>query len=292
MTGKCVVCLNNEELSEEHIIPESVGGLLTINDVCRKCNQRFAKNIDEPFSKSDFISLYRMSANIPGKRGVVPNVFTRGGTLPDGREVHLNDKLEPRLIPSLSRTELPTGGVKIAAQLDASNMDDVRDILRKAIFRSIRSIEPELSVDDANIKTNKYVETVLASGKTSKTQEEIKYELILELDVLALEYTKVAYEMAVWKFGNDYVDNSKTAQSLRSHLLALTVPSSVRVVMDEPFPGVANHKNSHYVILCEGRAWIRIAGIWGVVDFEEHDQRFLIPTKQSVVVEFVPATAD
>lgn len=46
---KCIICekiKNNEEFNKEHIIPESIGGSLTIENVCKACNSKLGKEID------------------------------------------------------------------------------------------------------------------------------------------------------------------------------------------------------------------------------------------------------
>lgn len=43
---RCIVCLLEKDLSEEHIIPQSLGGILTCKFLCRHCNSLFGKGFE------------------------------------------------------------------------------------------------------------------------------------------------------------------------------------------------------------------------------------------------------
>ena len=46
---KCIICekiKNNKDFNKEHIIPEAIGGSLTIDTVCKECNGKLGNEID------------------------------------------------------------------------------------------------------------------------------------------------------------------------------------------------------------------------------------------------------
>lgn len=43
---QCIVCLAKKKLSEEHIIPRSLGGILTSSFLCNSCNSSFGKGFE------------------------------------------------------------------------------------------------------------------------------------------------------------------------------------------------------------------------------------------------------
>ena len=49
---KCILCLKEERLSKEHIIPRSLGGILTCKFICRSCNSQLGHEL-EASVKSD-----------------------------------------------------------------------------------------------------------------------------------------------------------------------------------------------------------------------------------------------
>ena len=54
---KCIVCLNTGLLTEEHIIPSSIGGRLTANIICKNCNDRFGRLIEAKLKDDPAIHL-------------------------------------------------------------------------------------------------------------------------------------------------------------------------------------------------------------------------------------------
>ena len=63
---KCIICekiKNEEEFNKEHIIPEFIGGSLTINSVCKSCNSRLGKEID-----SEILNDYLIKCHVVKKK--------------------------------------------------------------------------------------------------------------------------------------------------------------------------------------------------------------------------------
>lgn len=61
MNRKCIFCKKNSEdgnkfeLTDEHVIPEMIGGWITIPFVCKDCNNHFGSNIESKLKKNIFI---------------------------------------------------------------------------------------------------------------------------------------------------------------------------------------------------------------------------------------------
>ncbi len=68
----CIVCRNSTELSVEHIIPRSLGGILTCNFICRQCNSEFGSGFE---SRARLAPLLRKAATIHRKS--IPDIFER-----------------------------------------------------------------------------------------------------------------------------------------------------------------------------------------------------------------------
>ena len=67
---KCIICKkikNDEEFNKEHIIPESIGGFLTIDNVCKVCNSRLGEEIDSRII-DDFLIKGNIVANRIGNK--------------------------------------------------------------------------------------------------------------------------------------------------------------------------------------------------------------------------------
>lgn len=93
--NRCILCLKSSDLSKEHIIPEAIGGRLTIKFLCTVCNSFLGRNV-ENVTKADpsiRIALENLSRDIPdlysqitekqpfyghSKAGRVPGFFRKG----------------------------------------------------------------------------------------------------------------------------------------------------------------------------------------------------------------------
>jgi len=93
--NRCILCLKSGDLSEEHIIPESIGGRLSIRFLCTNCNSILGRTVEKA-AKSDpsiRIALGNLSKKIPNlysqltekqpfngksKAGSVPGYFRNG----------------------------------------------------------------------------------------------------------------------------------------------------------------------------------------------------------------------
>lgn len=74
---RCLFCKQDSSTSRsvEHIIPESLGNttyILPKGIVCDKCNNYFARKVEQPFLESADILALRFREAIPSKKGIVP----------------------------------------------------------------------------------------------------------------------------------------------------------------------------------------------------------------------------
>lgn len=94
-SNQCILCLKSGNLSEEHIIPEAIGGSLTIRFLCTDCNSSLGRTVENA-AKADpsiRIALENLSRDIPelyslitenqpffghSKAGRVPGFFRNG----------------------------------------------------------------------------------------------------------------------------------------------------------------------------------------------------------------------
>lgn len=77
--GRCWLC-GLETLREgdplEHVIPAAIGGSLTTDRVCKKCNNA-ASVIDQRFSQDWFVALERTKHELPDRKGKPPPTPSR-----------------------------------------------------------------------------------------------------------------------------------------------------------------------------------------------------------------------
>jgi hypothetical protein len=64
---RCIICLGNNVLSEEHVIPEALGGALKCDFLCKPCNELFGSSF-EAKAKTDpaiRIAVAKLRSEIP-----------------------------------------------------------------------------------------------------------------------------------------------------------------------------------------------------------------------------------
>lgn len=76
---RCIFCKQDSSASKsiEHIIPESLGNTTSVlpkGVVCDKCNNYFARKVEQPFLESTEIKSLRFREAIPNKKGFVPPI--------------------------------------------------------------------------------------------------------------------------------------------------------------------------------------------------------------------------
>lgn len=68
---KCIICKKikeDGEFNKEHIIPESIGGSLTIENVCKECNSKLGEEIDSKIVNDFFIKGNSVGKQIKNKK--------------------------------------------------------------------------------------------------------------------------------------------------------------------------------------------------------------------------------
>ena len=129
--GPCIFCFRDSSevtFSEEHLIPNSLGGsLILLNLVCNECNSKFGSEFDHvilknpevidaldklelPYDKVKLIkgnySIHGLSENIELKGRITKNGFSfPSQSLPDGSIIHPETEYEEPLLKSILRDQ-------------------------------------------------------------------------------------------------------------------------------------------------------------------------------------------
>lgn len=208
---KCIICLGEypaEQMTDEHIFPEAIGGrLLLKKSVCINCVGHLGNPVDSGLINNSLIEMARLSMNIGGKSGIVPNPMKKATLVedPSHKFVIRLDKMTGGMIPQsvtrVTRTEEPGGKQSIQISVDKSQMENLPELVNKILIRS--GAEP---VDR---------DEIFSHAKHVKIE---KPELHTELKVDIINYhrsmIKIAYELAYHWLGDTYLDDP-TAKLLR-----------------------------------------------------------------------------
>lgn len=286
----CIMCREERDLTEEHIIPECIGGSLKPKLLCKECNSSIGSTIDGPFSNTVLVQLPRQSYQIPGKSGVVPNSFgIFGSTNHEGKElsIRLDEQFRPYVKPIVTEQKTDRG-LEINITVDKEDEGDIESILRKKITRYYRS----LGMPEREIQT-KVAQDVLNAKKAAvavSTQPSIKYSFSINVNVLLLESIKIAYELASLEFGEIYLANSIVAERLRSAILCQkkdNINCSIGINFG-PLKAILPGQDAHYVLFLHNFCVVSIFGIASVVEYCEKHESFAPSMDEAVLYVFDP----
>lgn len=290
---KCIFCLQDKPPSDEHVIPESIGGRLRIKEVCRECNSNLSRLVDNPFASCSLIQLARYNHSLGGKRGIVPFPFGGVGTIDTGQRVSVDQHFFPHVKRDFQITKLPDGSLQVHFVADASDKDKLEQMLGAPLRRALAAEFPNWSPEKLEAETTKIVAHAHAQAPVSE-RKPIKKQWSVGLDDLLFEFLKIAYEMWFLRFGYPWVEQSETANLLRTAILTRDPSLPIRGQLfcpDVPLP-VSDPLKNHLVLQVDRLCLIRLFNITCGVGCEEADGRFILRQEDSriTIQDFVVGT--
>ena len=182
--GFCIICRKDEqEMSDEHVIPEAIGGYYHIYSVCKTCNSKLGDHIDKLLLNHWFIKASRYEKGLKGYSGKIPNPLIGEGTLSTGEKVRVEQdddgKMSIRLIPSKIAS---SDGRSFKIQVDAKDENTILQIQTKILKRN--NIDPSMS------------QLVSERQVVNIDHPEVKMQFTIDLEEYILGLLKIAYEFA------------------------------------------------------------------------------------------------
>lgn len=194
---KCIICREEkQEMSDEHVIPDSLSGFYHIYNVCKDCNSKMGSKVDSPLINHKLTELYRFCQDIEGKSGKVPNPFS--GVFfdeenPEAKarvDVTSDGKLDVVYYPVI-RVHEHNGTIQsIEIEVDTKNEGRIDDILSKILKRK--------GLPDSAVVKSERRRELRTGGMGGKWEIDI-----LEFKIGLL---KIAYEFAVDSIDDYFLD--------------------------------------------------------------------------------------
>jgi len=195
----CILCVNDYPVSEatvEHIFPEALGGVLTIQALCKPCNDLLGHTCDAQLANHRYVQWARKRLQLAGRNGRVPNPLESGRVLgapsrkirwePDGRIYAY-----PHIEESAS---------EVHVMVDERDANHLPQILAKVQAR--RGAE------------------VLVHGSSQKIVDGgMVFELGFDDTSYQLGLIKIVYELTCWALGVQYL-----ADPVAGHFRSLLRP--------------------------------------------------------------------
>lgn len=287
---RCILCLADKPLTEEHIVPDCVGGSLKKYLLCKDCNSNLGSTVDGPFSNSFLVQLPRHAMGIGGKKDKVPNAFGAYGEVThQGRsmDVRMDEDGRPYVKPIVAE-RVEGDGLAIELLLDKSDESMLDKILEKKISRYYREqgmAEDEIAkiVEKAKLDAKEY-------AQATSHQPTINFRRAIDMRVHILEAIKIAYEIAVLEFGENYYLNSPVAAQLRTALFCAN-PCETKGGLGVPLDaigGLLPDAKSHYVLLLDNSCIVSIFGFKAVVEYCWSRETFCRSPEDAVLYLFDP----
>ena len=241
MNSKCIFCLEDKPLTDEHIIPDSIGGSLYITAVCKDCNSHIGTDIDGPFINSMPVSLPRFTYDVPGKSGAVPNPFGGVGISVDGLKVRLDDDFKPHILPSVEEETTPSGDIAVRMIFDKADEPRLSEEVLKKARRVLKKKYP--SMPDTEIETN--AQALLADARkqitVNSSRPTLQYQFSVDITAMRLEYI---YKNLIRLGVNDdqarMVAASRKGPWALSNMKPLKIALSNRFLAGKGFLGLLN----------------------------------------------------
>lgn len=192
-TGHCIIChKDNVELTDEHVIPDVLGGYYHIYSVCKTCNSKLGENVDIKLSGHWLMQGERNVHRLEGKKHNIPNPLVGDGALEDGTKVRIEENKAGEIVPYIlpSSPKIDKNGITITV--------DARD--EKLADKMVKKVLKKLGLKDGEYE--------LHPTKTEHTIEQpwIKQEVSLDVSNYRIGLLKIAYEFAVDKIPAYYND--------------------------------------------------------------------------------------
>lgn len=245
---QCIICREDkEEMSDEHVIPSSLGGFYHIFNVCKTCNSKMGEVVDSPLVNHKLTELYRFTNEIEGKSGSVPNPFSgtfleEGSTEVKARmDINEEGKLDVIYHPVIKLKE--KAGVVQSIEIAVDSKDE------KNIDRILQKIMKRKGIPDSAIIKGERRREIRTGGVDGKW----------EIDILKFKIglLKIAYEFSVDSIPEYFLDADaiKISKILRSADYEgvkeyVKIGSGLQPEIFEPFANYLDlSSKKHYLIL-------------------------------------------
>ena len=188
---KCIICRKekeHKEFSDEHVIPDSIGGYYHIYTVCKTCNSEMGSKVDSKLVNHYFTSFFRYELNIKGKTGDIPNPFSGTHILENDKETKIKLLLDENGIAKpylLQKIKITTKGniKRIDITVDKNDKDSIPDIIKKIQKREKINQDTQINTEEEP----SFIEFI----------PNIKMQKQLDIREFKIALLKIAYEYAV-----------------------------------------------------------------------------------------------
>lgn len=223
--GHCIICHQDDvELSDEHVIPDAIGGYIHCYRVCTECNSHLGDHVDAHLLNHYLIKGARYVHKLKGKKGAIPNPLTGDGVLNTGEKVRVEDVngvSTPRILPQSPEIAEDKKSGKIT--VDVKDEKLIPAMQQKMLKKM--GVKPE----DVTIVSHREVHQI--------AKPVVQLQAMVDLKKYKIGLLKIAYETCVEMFP-DYENDpigKKYAEIL--YQVAFEIPDTINRLDEVKFEG-------------------------------------------------------
>lgn len=249
MFDQCIFCPSKIQLTDEHIVPEFMGGSLTFRAVCKTCNDKMGSDFEGVVANSLLFRLPRFSHQITGKAKTPVVLFPQDGVTSEGLKVSLGEKMQPRLKPMISDIVNKGETSELSFTIDESDKGKLPKMVESKVRRYAKKTWPHLSKEAVERLVAEAVSSIPQNHVIQYERPKIHYEDSINLTALRLLYMKVAFEISVYHHGVAYLSDSCAIQ-LRDSINARHDEPKIHgqiPIWDDSFENILKTENSHII---------------------------------------------
>ena len=227
----CIICGSQIiKPSVEHIIPEAIGGKLTIRSVCATCNNSLGRLVDDKLVNDGFFVMLRDMFSVKNRDGKTVDPFSHFTFFDmDGNKViHKRSKLEGKAF-IYDGTQAPS--VEISENPDNSLHFNISGSDYDSIFQKMRRVTKKQGIE----MSDDQIESLLSQTLNVKMEyTKAKTPIMRNNQNYIPCMIKIAYEFACLRLGEQYKQD-EYGKRIREYLYGIiqSDSNSKQIVLDD-----------------------------------------------------------
>lgn len=279
----CIICTLEKPFTDEHIIPEFMGGGLIFKNVCKACNDAMGGGFEGRLANSFIYNAWQYKNKIEGKSS--PTHPLQGLAVDESskKKFLIDNNGSFIAVPNID-VEENDSGMSASLSLDKNDIDKIKPLLEKKLIRHFKANGKNASNSLIPEGINRFLAQAITTEEEIKDLS-IKKKFSIDFTDVELLHIKIAYELACYHFGGEYMADS-IAEILRLTLYNQIIGSDIKAqtpMEDDPFDNFID-ENYHYVIFKDCSCYVRALKFNSFIKFVSEDSSFCRP--EGVVYKF------
>lgn len=240
--SKCVICKcdfgenDKNPQSDEHLIPEFLGGKFKVGILCKICNNAMGSGFEDRLAQSFLGKAHANKYQIKGKSGKIPNSPLVGTYQHDNKKIFFTPDYKIKTHYSLECIQNDDNGIVFSGHIDASDLESSKKQVVASVIRAFN--KQGKKVDDVNIY--KQVSQMIDNSKINiEYNPTINGQIVIDFHDIELLLLKLAYETLCIHLG-EAVSNDEFFDGWRLSLKEQKLTSSIEYGSDNFFERITS----------------------------------------------------